>query len=42
MAGESKGTEAASLGVERGGGDGWRRWKMAVVQLGSGKAGGRG
>jgi hypothetical protein len=42
MAAESKGTEAASLGAERGGGDG-RRWQeTTVVRLGLGKAGGRG
>jgi hypothetical protein len=31
MAGESKGTEAASLGVERGGGDGRRWWETVAA-----------
>jgi hypothetical protein len=42
MAGESKGTVAASLGAERGGGDGRRWWETAVASAGSGEAGGRG
>jgi hypothetical protein len=42
MAGESKGTEAASLGVERCGGDGQKRREMAAAWPGSGEAGERG
>jgi hypothetical protein len=42
MVGRSKGTKAASLGAEWGGGDGRRQRKMAATQLGSGEAGGRG
>jgi hypothetical protein len=41
MAGESKGTEVASLGAERGGGDGRRWWETATARLGLGMAGGR-
>jgi hypothetical protein len=42
MAGESKGSEAASLSAERGGGDS-RRWReMAAAWSGSGEAEGKG
>jgi hypothetical protein len=39
MAGESKGTEAASLGGERGSRDGWRWRKIAAAWLGSDEGG---
>jgi hypothetical protein len=42
MAGESKGTKAASLGVERGDGDGQRQQETMVMRSVLGDARGRG
>jgi hypothetical protein len=42
MAGESKGTEVASLGAERGDGDHRRRRETVAARPGSGEAIGRG